>query len=160
LIDDLIAGRMTLLRAETIQTVATESDIRTARLQSLSGDRSWDAQVMGPVPQSTGQAVGSSYLLRVSTELQPGSLLTAELHDDKHMRRGIKVPRTALLRWLGSTWLFIENQPNNFVRQQVRIDDCLDDACLVKDGLQAGQQVVTVGATLLLATENSHPAGD
>ena len=159
-IKTLLSGDVALIRAETIQAVAADADMHSARLQSLSDNRSWNAQVVAALPQSNGQVIGNAYLLQVPARLQPGSLLAAELRDGKHAQRRIKVPRSAIVRWQGSTWLFVESEPNVFAREPVQIDDCFDQVCVLKDGMQPGQRIATVGVALLLAAETSHPAGD
>ena len=69
------------------------------------------------------------------------------------MLHGVKVPLSALLRWQGSDWVFIETAANHFVRRRIVPVEWLDDGCLVANTLHAGERIVTVGAEVLLAAD-------
>jgi hypothetical protein len=163
LTSDLAGGKAVLVRAETRQIDAGQAQLTTARLSSLTGDRSWDAQVLGLAAPGAAQPLGSVYLLRApaSPALQVGRALGAELRDRSELLRGVKIPRSAIVRWQGIDWVFVEEKNNEFVRQRLQPVAWLDDGCLVQGAVRAGERIVTVGAEALLAAETaSAPKAD
>ena len=156
LIGDLAAGRTVLLRAET-RADSSHAQLGVAHLQLLAGEERWEARVLGPAAQGSSQSLGAAYLLTTpaSPALQPGRVLLAELEDRSGRLEGIKLPRSALVRWEGADWVFIEEKTNTFARRAVHPTVWLEDGCLVQQGVRAGEHVVSVGAELLLAAESS-----
>jgi hypothetical protein len=150
--NDLLAGTAVLARAETLQSVPSAAVFKSGRVRELSGDASWNAQVLGPAALAN-QSMGNAYLLKIPAALQPGTLLEAELNDAKSTLQGIKVPRSAVIRWQGSNWAYVETEPNTFERVALTPVAWIDDGCLVQQGLTPGSKVVSVGAALLLAAE-------
>jgi hypothetical protein len=155
LIDALASGRTVLLRAET-RADSSHAQLGVAHLQLLTGGERWEARVLGPAAQGASQSLGSAYLLTASTAppLQPGRVLLAELEDRNGRLEGIKLPRSALVRWEGADWVFVEEKTNVFARRAVSPTVWLEDGCLVQQGVRAGERVVSVGAELLLAAES------
>jgi hypothetical protein len=155
LVADLLASRASLLRAELRQDQNDTPQFKQARVRLLTQQQMWPAQVLGLAALTTAQSMGRAYLLRVgATPLQPGQVLAVELIDPRKAVSGIKVPRSAIVRWQGSTWVFIEAE-SKFTRHMIHPIEWLDDGCLVQEDLQAGQSIVTVGASMLLAAEST-----
>jgi hypothetical protein len=151
----LAANRSALLRAELRQGGAAQ--FRQARVRILDHEESWPAQVIGVGGQSVSQGIGHAYLLRVdAASLQAGQVATAELIDSRKSVAGVKIPRSAIVRWQGSAWIFIEAE-GKFVRRLIHPVEWLDEGCLVQEELQ-GQSIVVVGASMLLAAESTGAA--
>jgi len=158
LIADLLASHASLLRAELRQSDNVVPQFRQARVhaldkETLNNEASWPAQIIGLAAQAP-QGFGHAYLLRVNTGLQAGQMFTAELIDPRKTTAGIKIPRSAIVRWQGSTWVFTDEE-NKFTRRIIHPLAWLDDGCLVQEDLQAGQHIVTAGAAMLLAAEST-----
>jgi hypothetical protein len=153
LIAALLESRAVLVRAETRQT--DRATIRSGKVRLVTGDEMLPAEVLG-LSAGTAVAIGQAYLLRVaSSSLQAGQVLDVELQDAKQSLAGIVVPRTAIVRWQGDDWVYIETEPNHFTRKIIHPVAWPDDGCLVQKELEVGQSLVTVGGTMLLAVENS-----
>ena len=151
--DDLLAGRVVLARAETLQSVPSAVSFRSVRVRALNGDAAWDAEVLGPAAM-TGQSVGNAYLLKIPALVPSGTLLATELHDPKAVQKGIKIPSAAILRWQGSDWVYLEAAPNEFERVMLTPTAWVDGGCLVQQGVTPGSKIVSAGAALLLAAES------
>jgi hypothetical protein len=159
LIADLLAGRRTLIKAELQQSHRGDLKSLRARVHSFDSSESWNGDLLGVLPLGQSQGIGRSYLLGVKdASLQAGQILAAELEDAKQRTAGIIVPRSAVIRWNASTWVFIEEEANKFVRQLIHPVEWTESGCLVHEDLQVGQHVVIEGAGLLLGTESSHTA--
>ncbi len=68
-------------------------------------------------------------------------------------RQGAFVPSVAIIVAEGSTWLYIEEKPDYFVRQAADISQPSGEGYVLPYGVQAGEKVVTAGAGHLLAKE-------
>lgn len=65
------------------------------------------------------------------------------------------IPYSAVLYDLdGKTWVYISPEPRTFVRQEVIVDFIEGDQVVLFEGLSAGTEVVSVGATELFGTEH------
>jgi hypothetical protein len=160
LISALRTGHASLVRAESTASLPEDAQVHTASVQSLSGRESWKAQVLGPAAQLGSTGVGTAYILRVPVELQAGRVLTARLQDTHHPLSGLKVPASAIVRWRGSDWVYVEGEGGSFSRVLIRPQGWLDDGALIapgegEDQLKTGDKVATVGAAMLLAAENA-----
>jgi hypothetical protein len=161
LIGELTAGRRVLMRADTRRTDLGAARLSGARVSLIGDGRGWDADVLGPAAPATTPAVGNLYLLAAPAAqgLEIGRALTAQLRDAGDVLHGVKVPRSAVVRWQGSDWVFIETSANRFVRRRIEPVEWLEDGCLVAEALRAGERIVTVGAQVLLAADTAPAAG-
>ena len=66
---------------------------------------------------------------------------------------GIIIPRTAVVRFGGKTWVYLHTGAETFMRREVTLGRPLQDGWLGASGLTAGDQVVTDGAQTLLSEE-------
>ncbi|MEJ1966862.1 MAG: hypothetical protein WDO56_37115 [Gammaproteobacteria bacterium] len=57
LVDDLLAGRAVLVRAEVLLPMPSGAQITQARLTEINGEENWPATVLGRLPQGAGRDV-------------------------------------------------------------------------------------------------------
>jgi hypothetical protein len=154
LIDDLLAGRASLVRADMMELLpAAPSAAPTVRVASLDGRSEWPAQWLGALPQTTNTTFGGAVLLRVATDLPMGQPLQVALSDPRATRKGLGAPSTAVIRWRGDEWVYEETAANHFVRQQVAPGAHIDGRALLAGDAKTTPKIVTVGARALLAAE-------
>ncbi len=72
---------------------------------------------------------------------------------------GLVVPSSAVLRYLGLGWVYVQSDTNQFVRVQIPLDHQTDNGWFVPDALSATNQVVITGAQTILSTEMGVGAG-
>jgi len=63
------------------------------------------------------------------------------------------VPREAVIRFNGTTWVYVQTADNTFQRTEAALDRPLEDGWFVREGLKPQDKVVTVGAQQLLSEE-------
>ena len=69
-------------------------------------------------------------------------------------RQGLSVPSSALVRDIyGGEWVYRQTGENTFVRQRVEVASENAGMALLSRGLEAGAEVVTVGAAELFGAE-------
>jgi hypothetical protein len=127
-----------------------------ARLYTLSGEtNAIDAQVLGPAPSVDPQMQGRGFLLQVNPNpgLVPGAALTGYLSLPGEPRVGVMLPRSAVVRFSGSTWIYAQVSDDTFQRESVMLDTPLAEGWFVGSDLKPNDKVVVVGAQQLLSEE-------
>jgi biotin carboxyl carrier protein len=98
---------------------------------------------------------GQPFLFRVpgpSFALRPGLSVTAYLQLPGAARHGVVVPRPAVVRQSGRTWVYVQTTADEFTRREVNLEDPAGDGWFTRS-LVAGTRVVTTGAQALLSEE-------
>jgi hypothetical protein len=153
LIENLLAGRSSLVRAELLLPIPSTAKFAQATLTDLNGAGSWPATSLGRLPQSAGATSSASVLLRVEAALPAGQLLQAALTESQSQIRGPTVPIASIIRWHGTEWVYEETEPNHFIRRAVRLGARANGRAFLDGEIAAGAKVVIVGARALLAAE-------
>ncbi len=155
LVDDLLAGRATLVRAEPTQAIPQGTRFNRADLSSLSGPASWNATVLGPLPQTSAPAFAGALLLTVPVPLSAGQALQARLVEAQAGVRGPSAPTSAIVRWHGAEWVYEEKPANHFVRHAIRRGARVQGRALLEGEIASDTRIVVVGARALLGAELS-----
>ncbi len=98
---------------------------------------------------------GQSFVFRVpdtSFALRPGLSVTAYLQLPGAARQGVVVPRSAVVRQSGRTWVYVQTAADEFTRREVNLEEPSADGWFTRS-LAAGSRVVTTGAQALLSEE-------
>lgn len=102
------------------------------------------------------QAQGLFFLVTTNLPaLTPGMAVTAFIKTDQPPESGVIVPRNAVVRFNGATWIYLQTGEETFQRVAVTLDRPLADGWFVRDGPKPESKVVTVGAQIILSTEMS-----
>lgn len=164
LITRLIAGRTAMIRADLAaggHLVETPKAGRVAFLgfdgQPLAARDIVSAASVDPKTQA------QSFLLLVdagASSLRGGMAATAWLEGAGETQNGAIVPREAVVRFDGRTWIYTPTGDDEFKRTPVILGTPLPEGYFVTDA-KAGSKVVVRGAPLLLSQEaKSMGAGD
>ena len=153
LLDDLLSGRASLVRADTMAPLPAGLSAPIVRVASLDGRNEWNAQWLGPLPQTTNTTFGGAVLLRVPTNLPVGQPLQAVIGDPHGAQKGLSAPASAVIRWRGGEWFYEETEANHFVRRELPPAAHFDGRALIGGDAKTPPKVVTVGARALLAAE-------
>jgi hypothetical protein len=153
LVDDLLNGRASLVRAEQVQPLPADVSIGTVRVATLNSHVEMNAEWLGALPQTTNPTLAGSSLLRVPAALSVGQLLEVTVTEKRASVRGMSVPAAAVIRWRGSEWVYEEGPENHFVRAEVRAGARVQGRALIAGEVKTPPNVVTVGARSLLGAE-------
>jgi hypothetical protein len=128
-----------------------------ARLLTLGqAEAPVSAQFLGPAPVVNSMQ-GRGYLFLVepnAVHLVPGSAVTGLLTLPGTPQAGVGLPRDAIVRFNGTTWVYLQTGGETFQRAEVNlVSPLLDGAWFVRDRLKAQDKVVVVGAQELLSEE-------
>lgn len=137
----------------TLPPDASREDPPEIALSTPSGLRI-DARYLSPFPQIDPriQGVSELYLASAYPALEPGMNLIAHLPVGRRMR-GVLIPRSAIVWWQGSAWVYEETGPGRFTRRAVQVDQPAVDGYISTQGFKPGTKVVTQGTQALLSEE-------
>jgi hypothetical protein len=68
-------------------------------------------------------------------------------------RTGVVLPGSAVIRYGGKTWAYVQLGDDNFARVQAPLDYPMEQGWFLGSKIKAGQRVVVTGAELLLSEE-------
>jgi hypothetical protein len=98
---------------------------------------------------------GQPFIFRVpdpSFSLRPGLSVTAYLEVPGPRRQGVVIPRSAVVRQSGKTWVYVQTALDQFARREVSLEDPTAEGWFARS-ISAGDRVVTTGAQTLLSEE-------
>jgi len=156
LVRALAAREIGLARIDLSAGETPASPPTRARLAPLADDKAepQDAIVLGPAPDSDPVTQGRGFLVRLEhMPWPPGTALAGFLAVADRPTSGVLVPRSALVRYEGRTFVYVEQPDNTIERRSVEVTQTTRDGAFIPAGLAAGEQVVVVGAQQLLSTE-------
>lgn len=135
-----------------------------ARLLTLSGDsRPVQAQFVGPAPVVDSQMQGHGFLFLVEsnqTRLAPGAAVTGFITLPGAPQTGVVLPRNAVVRFNGATWVYRLGGEESFERVEIALGPPLADGWFLPKGLKPEDKVVTVGAQQVLSEELKAQGGE
>ena len=136
----------------------------SARLFTLADEnKPIEAQFVGPSPQVDQQLQGRGFLFLVSpnpARLTAGASVTGLLSLAGEPQTGIILPRAAVVRFNGTTWVYLQTAEISFERRETTLNSPLADGWFVHEGLKPGDKVVTVAAQQILSEELKGQSGE
>jgi len=157
LVADIAAGRAALVRIDSASGLAQARG--TVALQPASGGEV-RAQVLGPMRTGDPRLLSTGLLALVTgpraVEFGSGTVAPATLASGV-AAKGVLIPRAALMRGGGRTFVYVRRDATDFERREVGA--ALNDpgGLFVTGGFSPGEAVVTRGAAQIFAAQ-SQPA--
>ncbi len=118
--------------------------------ESLRGRRIGAAAAVDPESQM------QPWLFRVSvprSNLRPGAAVIAYLPVAGRPMSGVVVPESAVVRYAGKAWAYVQTGADKFARRELALDAPTGNGWFVTHGITPGEQVVVVGGQVLLSEE-------
>jgi len=157
LVADIAAGRAALVRIDAAQGLSQFNGLATLEL----GSGPVRATILGParVGDPRLQATGALALVTgpAALRLGAGTVAPAAIAYGAGAS-GVVIPREALLRAAGQTFVFIRKDATSFERRRAPPGANDPDGYFVTSGFKAGEPVVTAGASQLFAAQTAPPA--
>lgn len=116
----------------------------------LPGDRIALGTSRGMTPH------GTELLFRIDNPeqaLRPGAPVIAKVPAPGGERTGVLIPRAAVIRVFGRTWVYIAAADGAFIRRELVDGERVDESWFTVKGFAPGDHVVTTGAQVLLSEE-------
>lgn len=159
--DQLVSGATALVRVDLLPGDALTGLPKQATL-TIPGHEASPILCTNLQPAATtdSKTQGQGFLLRIDQPpfpLRPGMALTAWLELPGPPRPGFSIPRSAILRHDGRTWVYVQEVEEKYVRKPVTLDAPLegDQGWFITEGgsLATDDVIVTTGAATLLSEE-------
>jgi multidrug efflux pump subunit AcrA (membrane-fusion protein) len=158
LVADIAAGRAALVRIDSAQGLSQARG--SAEIDLGAGGRT-HAAILGPTRVGDPRLQSTGVLALVTgaeaMQLGTGSLAPATINAGGG-GDGVVIPRAALLRNAGQTFVYIRRDAGDFERRTVPPGLSDPAGLFVTSGFRAGEAVVTAGAAQLFAAQSA-PAG-
>lgn len=164
LADDLVAGRMALLRVD-LPAGATVTPPPATVTVAVPGDAADHrvARVLGTAPTTDVLVQGQSVLALLGDDPpRPGAVLSVAVPRGAHPVAGVAVPADAVVWVASEPAVYVEAAAGEFERRRVTLGPRLDSQWIVTAGITPGERVVVEGAARLLSSEvlSPEPAAD
>src|SRR5262249_33920701 len=147
---DTMLARVNLMLGEAFDASAT-----TARVVVLGHeDQPLEAQRLTASQGADPRTLGPTLMLhvrRAGFALAPGAAVSAIVPAPGEREAGVVIPRSAVVRYLGRPWVYVEGGDNEFTRRAVELRQPLPEGWFTPGPLAPGDRVVTVGAEMLLS---------
>lgn len=157
LLEELLDLASILIRVELPAGESIKGQPGNARIVSLADEAASVPAEFFDFARNTDpqiQAQGVFFLVRTNQpRLTPGMAVTAFVNVGGQSQPGVLVPRPAIVRFNGTTWVYRQTADEAFQRTEVALKRPLDDSWFVREGLKPQDRVVTVGAQQLLSEE-------
>jgi hypothetical protein len=162
LVHSLVAQEQALVRVDLPLGESPKTAPAGGRLAPVAApDHPIPAQILGPAPAADAQLQTDGFLLLARTDgLVPGTVLAAWLTLAGPQRSGVLVPRNAVLRHEGETFVYRQTGADTFQRRAVTLEHPSGTGWFVAAGLQPQENVVVVGAQQLLSEELKGQGGE
>ena len=161
-VEQLVRGESALVRVDLPSGDALVEPPAGARLLVLGHEEQpIETATITPATDTDVKTQAQGFVLRVDKPpfaLRPGMSLTAWLGLAQKPRAGFAVPRSAVLRHDGRTWVFVQEESEKFARKPVVLDTPLDAergwfVAAEGGGIGAEDLLVVTGAQALLSEE-------
>ena len=144
---------------EKILTITKPIEEIATNIKQLELNINQQKQTVTVQPMATGDlfdpATQSTYRLYKTTAspLHPGQHFSVELPLAQQINTGLFIPQQSMLWHLGQAFIYIKTDQNHFQHRNIDHAIPVHKGYLVKDALEAGEEIVTRGAQQLLSTE-------
>ncbi len=131
-------------------------NVASARILALGREGSVLRGQRISLAASDPQFLGDTFLFSVDAgdlQLRPGMALTAYLALPGEPKKGVLVPRSAVVRLEGELWVYVRTADDKFTRREVEHATPVDNGWFVPSGFKGGEVVVVEGAQMLLSEE-------
>jgi hypothetical protein len=132
----------------------TPNSVRLAHINVTQVGKSWQSNSVWRAPADASVPGRSFFAILKSGEVSEGDHLMAWAPVGAP-ESGVLVPAAAALISAGKFWCYIEKEPGTFVRTEFDPGRPTPDGYFVKEGITAGDKIVTASAGQLLARESN-----
>ncbi len=162
LVEQLVRGETTLIRVDLLPGDAVTEQPRKARVVVLGREaQPIETSSITAAADVDAKTQAQGLILRVDQPpfpLRPGMALTAWLELAQQARAGFAIPRSAILRHDGRTWIYVQEEEEKFVRKPIVLDTPLEGdkgwfIAAEGGGIKAEDLLVVTGAQSLLSEE-------
>ena len=154
-LDSLVSLRSALARIDVPMGQAVTNLPSGARIAPVNAPQNFaEGKFLGLATSADPQVQGQGFLFLTETNsFFPGTAVVGYLAFPGTPKKGVLVPSSALVRYEGQLFVFVQKGDDKFEREEVKLDLPLKDGWLVAGEVSAGDKLVVTGAQQLLSEE-------
>ena len=163
----LVSGSVALIRVDLMPGDALAELPKSASIIVMGrDDKPFTTTEINPATATDAKTQAQGFVLRVKPPftLRPGMALTAWMELPEEPRAGFAIPRSAVLRHDGRTWVYAREEAGQYVRKPVTLDAPLDGDrgwfVLEGGGIADDDEIVVTGAASMLSEELKGQGGE
>ncbi len=152
----IVSSEKSLVRIELSPGETLPSNPIGARITSLNGAETVEAEFLGASPKIDAQTQGQGFLFLTKSKavgLSPGAAVTGFIKVSGDALKGVVVPRSAVVRHDGKAFIYLKISAENFARREVNLETPTTAGWFISN-LSADDPVVISGAQTLLSEES------
>jgi len=150
----LAAGQSKLVHVTFPLGLLGDTDPHSIRLTRIDGTQSWSTTAVWAAPADAAVPGRSYFAILKGSEIGEGDHLLAWTPVGES-QDGVLVPAAAAVISNGRFYCYVEEKPGTFVRTEIDAGHPTAEGYFVKDGIAAGDKIVTHAAGQLLARETN-----
>jgi hypothetical protein len=161
-VESLVSLRAALVRIDLPIGEGINGTPSGARVGPMNADTNLvEAKFLGVATSADPQMQGQGFLFGVATStFLPGAAVSGYLAVSGEPKKGVLVPGSALVRYEGEVFIYVQKGEDKFEREEVKLDVPLKNGWLVTHELEPGEKVVVTGAQQLLSEELKSHMGE
>ncbi|SJM91377.1 conserved hypothetical protein [Crenothrix polyspora] len=124
-------------------------------------DKASKARLISETPQTDSVLPGQSYFFQGQGRfIKPGMRVVAWIPEKKQLVSGVMIPKSAVVWLLDQLFVYVKTDKNTFSRHLVSDYTVTSEGYFAATGFDAGEEVVTAGAQMLLSEEQRRQIPD
>jgi hypothetical protein len=124
-------------------------------------DKATRAQFISETAQTDSTLPGRSYFFQSSGRaIKPSMRVVAWIAEKKQAMSGVMIPKSAVIWLLDQLFVYIKTDKDKFSRRRVSDYTVAPDGYFAATGFDAGEEIVTTGAQMLLSEEQRRQIPD
>jgi hypothetical protein len=158
LVDKIVRGEAALVRAD-LPAGDHLTDVPAGASVTVLGleDQPIHTASVTPATSADPKTQAQTFLLTIETPpfpLRPGMAATVRLERKGETASGLLLPRSAVVRFDGRTWAYVQSKPDTFTRREVELGAPMEGGYFIaEEVIKDDDKVVTSGAQTLLSKE-------
>lgn len=159
-VQSLSTGENALVRIDLLAGELLKSNPEGARLFLLSDENNpVEAEFVSFMPTVDAQTQGQGFLFLVKanqSRFTPGAAVLGRIRIAGEAQSGVVIPRSAVVRFNGKRWIYLQTDGQMFTRRGISEDQPLGEGWFMAQGPKSGDRVVVRGAQMLLSEEQKY----
>lgn len=159
-VESLASGDSALVRLDLPAGELLKTQPAGARLFALADEKNpVKAEFIGPAHKVDPQTQGQGFLFLVSSHdpaFSPGAAVVGYVQIPGKAQSGVLIPRNAVVRFNGKPWVYLQSGKDTFTRREISENEPLAGGWFINANFKPGDQVVVVGAQMLLSEEQKN----
>lgn len=157
LLDALVSGHVAFVRVDVLAGDALTRDPSAARVAILGREEQpMTAASIAPAVATDPKTQAQGFLLQIKDPpfpLRSGAAASAWIELPGDEQKGVVIPRDAVVRHVGASWVYVQESDGEFVRREVAHAVPAEKGWFVPHGFEPKENVVAIGAQAILSEE-------